>query len=429
MVTSMRPPPRRFVSRMCASRRRLDTNTRQVVSVLCNARPLPPGPRGHAAPVHRGPVPAEDAARTARPPPAGHAPVRGRPPHWRHPVGRRQHPVWRLRAADRRHRRAAGAAGPGLRPAAVTAGTCGGRDQTAGQDHQNVDDGTTGQRTPPMVRVGRTPSGRIAPITHQPDRHTVQQGHAPSRIVDTCFYRFPSPKPIPTPTHTPTTPLLLARIYTRPFVLSVHHVLLGTDSVRLCFTHCRRVRYYRCVIFSDVVLQKNGTSRDNVTVFTGANDIRMFAALDKFNGRTHMQHWTTDGCNQMSGGSDGSLFPPRIQPDTVLHVFDKDMCRKLPLVWVYLSLIRRRAQKISTGKGVWTPCHVLACSAAYWGPCDFRGFTIPRVFRKIGGLSGDTRTRGPFTNVHCTRAFCGIAYIHHVSTSPNLSTTVYITAF
>lgn len=100
----------------------------------------------------------------------------------------------------------------------------------------------------------------------------------------------------------------------------------------VCVSHYRRVRYYRLVIFSDVLLQKNGTSRDNVTVFTGATDIRMFAALDKFNGRTHLQHWTTDGCNRMSGGSDGSLFPPRIQPDTVLHVFDKDMCRQLPLV-------------------------------------------------------------------------------------------------
>lgn len=69
-----------------------------------------------------------------------------------------------------------------------------------------------------------------------------------------------------------------------------------------------------------------------MTVFTGANDIRMFAALDKFNGRTHLPHWTTESCNRLTGGSDGSLFPPRIQQDTVLHVFDKDMCRKLPLV-------------------------------------------------------------------------------------------------
>lgn len=69
-----------------------------------------------------------------------------------------------------------------------------------------------------------------------------------------------------------------------------------------------------------------------MTVFTGATDIRLFASLDKFNGRTHMQHWTTSECNRMSGGSDGSLFPPHITKNTTLHVFDKDMCRKLPLV-------------------------------------------------------------------------------------------------
>ncbi|XP_050425596.1 scavenger receptor class B member 1 [Adelges cooleyi] len=78
---------------------------------------------------------------------------------------------------------------------------------------------------------------------------------------------------------------------------------------------------------------KNGTSKDNVTVFTGATDISLFASLDKFNGRTHLQHWTTDACNRMSGGSDGSLFPPHITMNTTLHVFDKDMCRKLPLVF------------------------------------------------------------------------------------------------
>lgn len=90
-------------------------------------------------------------------------------------------------------------------------------------------------------------------------------------------------------------------------------------------------------IIHSTIIQKNGTSRDNMTVFTGATDIRMFAALDKFNGRTHLPHWATESCNRLTGGSDGSLFPPRITPDTTLHVFDKDMCRKLPLVWVYFS--------------------------------------------------------------------------------------------
>lgn len=71
-----------------------------------------------------------------------------------------------------------------------------------------------------------------------------------------------------------------------------------------------------------------------MTVFTGATDIRLFAALDKVNGRSHLSYWTSETCNRVSGGSDGSLFPPRIKPDTILHVFDKDMCRQLPLVWV-----------------------------------------------------------------------------------------------
>lgn len=169
--------PRRFVSRMCAARRyehKACCVGRCVTFALC------PPDRCHAAPVHRGPVPAEDAARAARPPPAGPAAVRGRAAHGRYPVGRRQHPVRRLRAAHRPHRRAAGATGPGLRPAAAAAsaaGTCRGRDVPAAQDHQNVDDGTTGQRTPPMLaldehRPHRSPAIRPRPTastdTHRP---------------------------------------------------------------------------------------------------------------------------------------------------------------------------------------------------------------------------------------------------------------------
>jgi len=75
---------------------------------------------------------------------------------------------------------------------------------------------------------------------------------------------------------------------------------------------------------------KNGTSKDIVTVFTGAGDITRYGLVDKFNGIDRLQHWKTEECNRIAG-SDGSIFPPHITPNTTLYVFDKDMCRLLPL--------------------------------------------------------------------------------------------------
>uniref|UniRef100_A0A8D8S8B9 Scavenger receptor class B member 1 n=1 Tax=Cacopsylla melanoneura TaxID=428564 RepID=A0A8D8S8B9_9HEMI len=77
---------------------------------------------------------------------------------------------------------------------------------------------------------------------------------------------------------------------------------------------------------------KNGTSKDNVTVFTGETDMMKFGLIDKFNGKDHLTHWKTEQCNSLSG-SDGSIFPPHMDKSRTLYVYDKDICRLLPLVF------------------------------------------------------------------------------------------------
>lgn len=80
-------------------------------------------------------------------------------------------------------------------------------------------------------------------------------------------------------------------------------------------------------------LQKNGTAKDIVTVFTGAGDITKYGLIDRFNGENKLKHWTTQQCNQLNG-SDGSIFPPHISKNDTIYVYDKDICRLLPLTWV-----------------------------------------------------------------------------------------------
>lgn len=45
-----------------------------------------------------------------------------------------------------------------------------------------------------------------------------------------------------------------------------------------------------------------------------------------------MPHWTTPACNHLNG-TDGSIFPPHITKNTTLNVYDKDLCRLLPLTF------------------------------------------------------------------------------------------------
>ncbi|XP_048487843.1 scavenger receptor class B member 1 isoform X2 [Plutella xylostella] len=75
---------------------------------------------------------------------------------------------------------------------------------------------------------------------------------------------------------------------------------------------------------------KNGTSSDVVTMHTGASDMMKYGIVDRFNMRDKLPHWTTDQCNSIAG-SDGSIFPPHISMNDTVHVYDKDLCRLLPL--------------------------------------------------------------------------------------------------
>ncbi|XP_017882563.1 scavenger receptor class B member 1 isoform X1 [Ceratina calcarata] len=87
---------------------------------------------------------------------------------------------------------------------------------------------------------------------------------------------------------------------------------------------------------------KNGTTPDWYTIFTGQGDIGKYGILDKWNGKDSLGHWTAPECDSVAG-SDGSIFPPRITKQTVLKVFDKDLCRALPLVF---------KEEVSTAGGV-----------------------------------------------------------------------------
>uniref|UniRef100_A0A182YT14 Uncharacterized protein n=1 Tax=Anopheles stephensi TaxID=30069 RepID=A0A182YT14_ANOST len=69
------------------------------------------------------------------------------------------------------------------------------------------------------------------------------------------------------------------------------------------------------------------------TMHTGHTGMEKFGYFDKLNGLDHLPHWDGEPCRSIQA-SEGSFFPPRdlTKKDTV-YIYDKDLCRTLPLVY------------------------------------------------------------------------------------------------
>lgn len=56
-----------------------------------------------------------------------------------------------------------------------------------------------------------------------------------------------------------------------------------------------------------------------------------FGLLDKLNGKDSLPYWPERPCSDINA-SEGSFFPPRdITKSDIVHIYDKDLCRILPL--------------------------------------------------------------------------------------------------
>jgi hypothetical protein len=78
--------------------------------------------------------------------------------------------------------------------------------------------------------------------------------------------------------------------------------------------------------------QKNGTAPGMLRAITGIHNVRDVGQILSFAGKSELKHWKTDECNQIRG-TDGSVFFPGVTKNDTLHIFNKDLCRSLPLVF------------------------------------------------------------------------------------------------
>ena len=67
---------------------------------------------------------------------------------------------------------------------------------------------------------------------------------------------------------------------------------------------------------------------------TGRNNLADVGKVHSWDDQTALDFWKNDTeyCNAITG-TDGSTFHPEIERNETLHIFNRDLCRSLPLVY------------------------------------------------------------------------------------------------
>jgi len=79
---------------------------------------------------------------------------------------------------------------------------------------------------------------------------------------------------------------------------------------------------------------KNNTADGEFSVFTGKDEVSNLGSIISFKNKTLLTTWANGSaeaeCNAIHG-TDGSVFPPFVTKNQTFHIFNKDMCRALPI--------------------------------------------------------------------------------------------------
>nr|UJU86735.1 fatty acid translocase [Mylopharyngodon piceus] len=72
----------------------------------------------------------------------------------------------------------------------------------------------------------------------------------------------------------------------------------------------------------------NDTTDGPYTVFTGKDDIKKVATIERWKGETSLSYWNDTYCNKING-TDGSSFHPFLDKKEPLYFFSSDICRSV----------------------------------------------------------------------------------------------------
>ncbi|KAG5678168.1 hypothetical protein PVAND_007861 [Polypedilum vanderplanki] len=123
----------------------------------------------------------------------------------------------------------------------------------------------------------------------------------------------------------------------KPFAsVTADELVFGYDDTLVALAHRFYPRDKRPLAKMGLLNGRNGTLAEVSTINTGSgeNGMQKFGYLDRLNGLDRLPYWRHKPCNNISA-SEGSFFPPRdITKANRVHVYDKDLCRIIPLDYV-----------------------------------------------------------------------------------------------
>ncbi|XP_072948437.1 scavenger receptor class B member 1 [Epargyreus clarus] len=135
----------------------------------------------------------------------------------------------------------------------------------------------------------------------------------------------------------------------KPFVhVTAEELVFGYNDPLVTLAHYFYPKGKRPNSQMGLLLARNGTLDEVSTIYAGQS-MERFGYLDKINGLDHLPYWKNRPCNNIRA-SEGSFFPPRsITKENIVYVYDKDLCRILPLKY------RKDVYKDGILAGLYTP--------------------------------------------------------------------------
>ncbi|PNF27495.1 hypothetical protein B7P43_G04284 [Cryptotermes secundus] len=147
-----------------------------------------------------------------------------------------------------------------------------------------------------------------------------------------------------------TLSIMLRAMGLEPFVnVTAEEFIFGYDDTLVSLAHKFFPKHRRPLSRMGLLLGRNGTLNEVSTIYTGHTAMEEFGYMDKLNGLDHLPYWPDSPCNNIRA-SEGSFFPPRKYTHSdVVHVYDKDLCRIIPLHF------RGMTTKNGIEAGIYTP--------------------------------------------------------------------------
>ncbi|XP_015586555.1 scavenger receptor class B member 1 [Cephus cinctus] len=126
--------------------------------------------------------------------------------------------------------------------------------------------------------------------------------------------------------------IFLSGMDMKPFVpITAQELVFGYDDPLVSLAHRFFPKTRRPMSQMGLLLGRNGTLNEVSTIYTGHTGMTNFGIINRLNGLDRLPYWPDAPCNSIRA-SEGSFFPPRdTTGEDIVHIWDKDLCRVLPL--------------------------------------------------------------------------------------------------